>query len=259
MSFVYKILMNSLYGRFGISPKSTKTKIRNEIHYKYLLRKPDFIFGALLDENTYIVSYHDEPSHDSWNPMKNVIVQLAAAITPSARMYMYPYTSREDSYYRDTDSVVLVHALPEERVSSSVLGKIDWYHMNIIRKETLVRLGSKLGTKRGKVFKDDLHADTKEIEEWKYLRECFAKESCGVLKGFPLGVFVLIVLHLIVEEGRGGTYHYCSCYFLFIYGSRTQGIVHSHSLVKNGSSPRMTRARERVCISALTKKLLRKL
>ncbi|KAI5677419.1 hypothetical protein M9H77_08369 [Catharanthus roseus] len=115
--------MNSLYGRFGISPKSTKTEICDENRYKYLLRKPDFIFGELLDENTYVVSYHDEPSPDSWNPMKNAAVQLAAAITASARMYMYPYTSREDSYYTDTDSVVLAYPLPEEIVSSSVLGK----------------------------------------------------------------------------------------------------------------------------------------
>ncbi|KAI5664282.1 hypothetical protein M9H77_23605 [Catharanthus roseus] len=115
--------MNSLYGRFGISPKSTKTKIYDENRYKYLLRKPDFIFGELLDENTYVVFYYDEPSLDSWNPMKNVVVQLAAAITASARMYMYPYTSREDSYYTDTDSIVLAHPLPEEIVSPSVLGK----------------------------------------------------------------------------------------------------------------------------------------
>ncbi|KAI5669111.1 hypothetical protein M9H77_18964 [Catharanthus roseus] len=75
MSFMYKILMNSLYGRFEISPASTKIEI--------------------CDENRY---------------------------------------------------------------------KIDWHHMNIIRKETLVRLGIKLRTKRDEVFKDDLWVDTKLIE-----------------------------------------------------------------------------------------------
>ncbi|KVH88384.1 DNA-directed DNA polymerase, family B, conserved site-containing protein [Cynara cardunculus var. scolymus] len=35
---------------------------------------------------------------------------------------MYPYISREDSYYTDTDSVVLGKPLPDEMISSSILG-----------------------------------------------------------------------------------------------------------------------------------------
>ncbi|CAB4280624.1 unnamed protein product [Prunus armeniaca] len=178
MSYVYKILMNSLYGRFGINPKSTTTEQYRE--------------GLRL-----------------WNPPKNSAVQLAAAITASARIYMYPYISREDCYYTDTDSVVLGQPLPKEVISSSVLGKfkledrvmkgyflapksycyiaiggsnilkykgpaknqvnqewfesqyadpsrtkqvpveanfrIDWHTLNIIKKDTMVRVGLQLG------------------------------------------------------------------------------------------------------------------
>lgn len=117
MSYVYKILMNSLYGRLGISPKFTT--ICDEV--VYMLRNPNFIFGAPLSEDRYIVSYYEEPNPDSWNPIKNEAIQLAAAITACARIYMYPYTSREDCYYTDTDGVVLAHPLPDEVVSS--LGK----------------------------------------------------------------------------------------------------------------------------------------
>ncbi|KAI5653901.1 hypothetical protein M9H77_31088 [Catharanthus roseus] len=95
MSFVCKTIMNSLYGRFGISPKSTKMEIYDENRYKYLLRKPNFIFGELLDENTSVFSYHDEPSLDSLNPMKNVAIQLADAISTSARMYMLYLKGRQ--------------------------------------------------------------------------------------------------------------------------------------------------------------------
>ncbi|GKG43163.1 DNA polymerase-like protein, partial [Tanacetum coccineum] len=35
---------------------------------------------------------------------------------------MYAYISREDCYYTDTDSVVLSKPLPEEMISSSILG-----------------------------------------------------------------------------------------------------------------------------------------
>lgn len=125
LSYVYKILMNSLYGRFGINPKSTITEVCDKDRYNELIRHTDFIFGDMLSENNYIVSYHSNTNNDSdhWNPPRNSAVQLAAAITASARIYMHPYISREDSYYTDTDSVVLGQPLPEEEVSSSVLGQ----------------------------------------------------------------------------------------------------------------------------------------
>ncbi|KAK7298428.1 hypothetical protein VNO77_46288 [Canavalia gladiata] len=78
----------------------------------------------MLSEHNYIVAYHSNTNtSDDWNPPQNSAVQLAAAITASARIYMYPYISREDCYYTDTDSVVLGQPLPEEMISSSVLGK----------------------------------------------------------------------------------------------------------------------------------------
>lgn len=125
LAYVYKILMNSLYGRFGINPKCTITEVIDEDRYKHLLRHSEIIFGDMLSENNYIVAYHSNTYKDSdyWNPPKNSAVQLAAAITASARIYMYPYISREDSYYTDTDSVVLSQPLPTEVLSSSVLGK----------------------------------------------------------------------------------------------------------------------------------------
>jgi len=39
--------------------------------------------------------------------IKNSAVRISAAITASARIYMYPFISREDCYYTDTDSVIL--------------------------------------------------------------------------------------------------------------------------------------------------------
>jgi hypothetical protein len=230
MSYVFKILMNSLYGRFGINPKSTTTEVCDEDRYKELIRHSGLIFGDMLSENYYILAYHSNTGTgpDYWNPPKNSAVQLAAAVTASARIYMYPYISREDCYYTDTDSVVLGQPLPKEVISSSVLGlfkledrikkgyflapksyyylaidgtnvikhkgpaknlvypewfesqyadpsrtelvpmvanfRIDWPHLNIFNKETLVRLGIKLGTKRIPVYQRDVWVDTYPIE-----------------------------------------------------------------------------------------------
>lgn len=229
-AYVYKTLMNSLYGRFGINPKSTTTEVCDEDRYKHLIRHSELIFGDMLCENNYIVAYHSNTGKgsDYWNPPKNAAVQLAAAITASARIYMYPYISREDCYYTDTDSVVLGQPLPEEVISSSVLGKfklehrvkkgyflapksyffitmdgtevikykgpgkslvtpewfesqyadpsrtervpleanfrIDWHTLNIFKKDTLVRLGIKLGTKRIPLYHRDVWVDTDPID-----------------------------------------------------------------------------------------------
>lgn len=232
MSYVYKILMNSLYGRFGINPKSTVTEICDSNRMYHLIRSSEFISSDMLSENSYIVTYHSNTEtgsdFDLWNPPKNSAVQLAAAITACARIHMYPYISRSDSYYTDTDSVVLGKPLPSDVISSSVLGmfkledrilrgyflapksysyipidgegvvkykgpakhmvstewfeaqyadpsrtehvtvtsnfRVDWHTLNIIKKDTLVRLGLKLENKRKPVFINDIWQDTEPIE-----------------------------------------------------------------------------------------------
>jgi hypothetical protein len=100
------------------------------------LRHSEILFCEMLSENNYIVAYHSntktESDHWYWNQPKNSAVQLAAAITASARIYMYPYISREDCYYTDTDSVVLGQPLPKEVISSSVLGARGQSHERIL-------------------------------------------------------------------------------------------------------------------------------
>ncbi|GLJ16456.1 hypothetical protein SUGI_0280020 [Cryptomeria japonica] len=50
MAYGYKILMNSLYGRFGINPKSTITEVCNRDRYDYLTQRDNLIFGDKLSE-----------------------------------------------------------------------------------------------------------------------------------------------------------------------------------------------------------------
>ncbi|WOL17415.1 DNA polymerase-like [Canna indica] len=124
LSFIYKILMNTLYGRFGINPKSTKTIICDNKKYIDLLMNTDFIYADEICENQFIVAYHTntESGGDQWDPPKNAAIQLAAAITANARIYMYPFISREDCYYTDTDSVILGKPLPNDMISTNTLG-----------------------------------------------------------------------------------------------------------------------------------------
>lgn len=224
MSYIYKILMNSLYGRFGINPKSTITEVCDEDRYKYLTKKRDLILADKLCEYYYIVSYWSNTEQD-WSPPRISAVHLAAAITACSRIYMYQYISRPDCYYTDTDSVVLGSPLPEEEISNTVLGKfkleyniiegiflapksyyiltqegkdilkhkgsakalvnkewfhyqyknlkstkqtsvtsnfkIEWSQLNIMKKETFVNLGIKIGNKRDPIYDENsLWVDT---------------------------------------------------------------------------------------------------
>lgn len=131
MAYVYKILMNSLYGRFGINPLSTITEVCKRDRYDYLTQRDNLIFGDKLSEHYYIVCYVSNTGHvddSDWDPPKISAVQLAAAITACSRIHMYKYISRPDCYYTDTDSAILGSPLPEDDISSIELGKLKMEH-----------------------------------------------------------------------------------------------------------------------------------
>ncbi|XP_028052254.1 uncharacterized protein LOC114256772 [Camellia sinensis] len=131
MAYGYKILMNSLYGRFGINPKSTTTEVCSREIYDYLTHNKNFVTVNKLSDSYYIVSYIRNMGNVDpleWNLPKVSAVQLSAAITACARIHMYKYISRPDCYYTDTDSAILGSPLPEEKISSIELGKLKIEH-----------------------------------------------------------------------------------------------------------------------------------
>ncbi|KAK9041215.1 hypothetical protein V6N11_016327 [Hibiscus sabdariffa] len=58
---------------------------------------------------------------EGYNTCRSLAVQLAAAVTACARIHMYPFISKADSYYTDTDSVVLGNPLPDNVISQTEL------------------------------------------------------------------------------------------------------------------------------------------
>jgi len=128
LSYIYKLLMNSLYGRFGIDPESSITEICDLSRRNILFKGDSFINEVNIKEDLYMVTYLRNvvggEGYTSWSPPRFSAVQIAAAITACARIYMYPFISREDCYYTDTDSVVLGSPLPDEEISPTLLGKL---------------------------------------------------------------------------------------------------------------------------------------
>ncbi|PHT68072.1 hypothetical protein T459_27559 [Capsicum annuum] len=126
IDYVYKILMNFLYGRFGISPESTATELCNDDHLRVLIQTCDkFLFGEPLRKNINLASYHFNTNltFGKWSYMKNAAVHLSTAITAYARIHLYPYISRDDCYYIDTNSIVLGHPLPCDVLFPLEIGK----------------------------------------------------------------------------------------------------------------------------------------
>jgi hypothetical protein len=71
MAFIHKTTMNSLYGRFGISPESTTCVIvsREESH-KMALSQDGFIDSTHLDDDLYLVTYKNKVSDDLFKEME---------------------------------------------------------------------------------------------------------------------------------------------------------------------------------------------
>ncbi|KAJ8419534.1 hypothetical protein Cgig2_028425 [Carnegiea gigantea] len=111
MSYFCKILMNFLYGRFGINPESTVTEICNQKKYEELMKMDNFQCAEKLTDPYYIVNCitnkNSMTDYTEWDPPRMSAVQLSAAITTY------------DCYYTDTDSVVLGSPLPDELISST--------------------------------------------------------------------------------------------------------------------------------------------
>nr|CAD1835880.1 unnamed protein product [Ananas comosus var. bracteatus] len=122
MSSPFEGIISDLYeSRLEAKKRDLQSK-----RYEELMKMDNFQSAEMLTENYYIVNYITNSSFaedDNWKAPKMSAVQLAAAVTACARIHMYPYISRPDCYYTDTDSVVLGCPLSDDLISSMEMGK----------------------------------------------------------------------------------------------------------------------------------------
>lgn len=79
------------------------------------MKKDHFQSADKLTDSDYLVNYIRNSccvNDEDWKAPRLTAVQLSAAITACARIYMYPTISRDDSFYTDTDSIVIGKPLP---------------------------------------------------------------------------------------------------------------------------------------------------
>jgi hypothetical protein len=127
---ITKLLLNSLYGRFGMSPDKENSKIvkgQEEIS-AYLKRNNEGIISIKdsiqLDKegDIELISYTKLNINDESSTLDNINVAIASSITSYARIKMSEIKSKyyNNIYYSDTDSIDLDIELPEKYISNKL-------------------------------------------------------------------------------------------------------------------------------------------
>jgi hypothetical protein len=118
MNLIAKLLMNSLYGRFGMDYSLEQTSIVNNIEINDLLNNnninrsfnKNIIDIEPLGKNNFIVTQECNNINDkisSLNHHHNINVGVAAGVTALARVYMSKFKNNPliKLFYTDTDSI----------------------------------------------------------------------------------------------------------------------------------------------------------
>jgi len=144
---IAKLLMNSMYGRFGMHTPEIRFALLNhkeflEIMNQYLVLD-NVTLGAFelvtyaLDKS--LLNFDDNKDLKKFkNYLKGIPgqtnVPIAAAVTSYSRMIINGFKLLalkldQDIYYSDTDSLVLNGPLPQEYLDSAHLGKLKLEHV----------------------------------------------------------------------------------------------------------------------------------
>lgn len=138
LNFIAKILLNSLYGRFGMNDSFKETTLLDkESFLNYDIDSVDIQDIIKLEDNFMVQINKDMTSTylDNATQTHNVNIGIASAITSYARVVMSQYKNNSGSsnlklFYSDTDSIY-TNLAPEEMnniytnvVSNTGLGKL---------------------------------------------------------------------------------------------------------------------------------------
>nr|WVH38150.1 DNA polymerase [Poriella subacida] len=138
MNLTCKLIMNSLYGRFGMAPILTKQEFVSKEKFKELTLSNEIVDFLDLDEYGLFVGYIDNKLS---NKLHKMSVCIASAVTAYSRIYMSKFKNSNDYnlYYSDTDSLFIDKNLPESLIGD----KIGQFKLEYSFKE-VVFLGPKI-------------------------------------------------------------------------------------------------------------------
>lgn len=128
---ISKLLLNSLYGRFGMSPDMENYALINSNEIINYINK--YIITDILNLNNgkEIISYLPDQSYKEDNVFKNINISIpiTLVITAEARVYMSQFKNNSNYtlYYTDTDSIDINKPLSANLIGKE-LGKMKLEH-----------------------------------------------------------------------------------------------------------------------------------
>ena len=125
---ISKLLLNSLYGRFGMHITKNTKKIIDLKNLYQIKKKYKIDNYKLLNKNVAIFCYTEKSNSKIETFKENIIdtaVQIAISITAYSRMFLYRYQTIPNNFcfYSDTDSVFLQKRIPNY-LTGIQLGKL---------------------------------------------------------------------------------------------------------------------------------------
>lgn len=132
LNYIAKILMNSLYGRFGMDDNFLEI---NVIHKDYLSDFENKFLDLMVDKielgKHILIFFHKLDNSNEDNLTPNISIPIAAAITAYARIHMtiFKNNPKINLYYTDTDSAYTDSDIDKELISDSILGKLKLEHI----------------------------------------------------------------------------------------------------------------------------------
>ena len=129
MNYIAKILMNSLYGRFGMVDNFKISYVMNKEDYDNFekLDKDNSIIDVIDLEDNLLVECKNPKVEldtllDNSSEIHNINIAIAAAITAYARIHMSQFKNNKDYnlYYSDTDSIYIDTPLDKSFISSKL-------------------------------------------------------------------------------------------------------------------------------------------
>jgi hypothetical protein len=140
MNLIAKLLLNSLYGKFGMRVEKTMVEIFNlntdegKLGLKTLLDAADVSILDFIefDNNKYLFvrnALSELFNEDSYHGT-DINIAIASTITAGARLYMSAFKNNEsyNLYYSDTDSIVIDQPL-DPRLVGDKLGQLKLEHL----------------------------------------------------------------------------------------------------------------------------------
>jgi DNA polymerase type B, organellar and viral len=127
MNFIAKILLNSLYGRFGMDDNFDNITIIHKDYYNDFENKfIDKITEKIELDDHYIVFFRPSDNLIEDHGEHNVSVGIAAAITAYSRIHMSQFKNNPkiNLYYTDTDSIYTDSDIDDSFIHDTKLGKL---------------------------------------------------------------------------------------------------------------------------------------